>query len=619
MKHPQNTSIALGKIAIFFLRGKLHFAFITQEHEAKITLCDNYGEEIILSASRIILLSNDQVINSAEELQSFIHEVESRINSFKLPPLQGQTFSQICDLLMLDNDVQRFALYLHLKHNPEAYYQKHEHFFSRNAAEQESFRQAREAAALRKDYLNAVESFIRDQNEAALTPDVATELITDLRKILQGERVEDMENLLSRISSKAEIPSLASQIRHRLHDASEDPIFAATGLPYAFTGLPEPLCVRATHLPFSGVQAFCIDDEDTLDYDDAISFESGVNSYSLGIHVSNLASFLNPEHPLFHAALERVSSLYLPPEIIPMLPLKYSQQEFSLCADSQRIVLSLMLELSAEFRILKSELKIQKIAIEHNLSYASVDKDKQDPRFSKLLQIADFLRNQRDPGREKERYYYGLKAQGDAASIKRIDNLSPARMMVEEMMILYNRSIAEYAIKNKLPLLYRNINQFLDEHQEVRSSSAFLATSPGYHPGIGAEAYLHATSPIRRVVDIINQMQICEYLENGRLLFENEALSAMIPGIEKRILQIRDTVQRSERYWFLKYIEQNHLHKPLQARLKGFVNGRIKADILPWGKQVLLDCPAESRDEYFHIVVYQIDWDRRILKADLID
>jgi hypothetical protein len=48
------------------------------------------------------------------------------------------------------------------------------------------------------------------------------------------------------------------------------------------------------------------------------------------------------------------------------------------------------------------------------------------------------------------------------------------------------------------------------------------------------------------------------------------------------------------------------------------VNGKLKAEILPWRKLVLLDTAAKPDDEYFHFVVYAVDWVKYCLKVDII-
>jgi hypothetical protein len=622
MNHPQQHDLTVGQVAIFYHRGLLHFGFVAEVSHTKITLIDTASEAIALSPSRIIIASDQFVANDPDQLADFKQQALQLSETFQPISISGESFQELCDKHQIADDLKRFALYLHLKNHPEYYYQKHDRFFSRNADESKLYLESRSRELMRKDYLQRVERYIAysafSNNGSILDAPDAQNLILELRQILQGNRKEDLEKLLIQHSEDGNPIPLAIRLRKSLRDFSDDPALDTSGLPISFLYCAESISLSMPTLPLASHTAFSIDDDDTVDYDDAISLQSTDIGYRLGIHVSNLAQVIDAGSLLFAEAMERVSSLYLPSVKVPMLPPRFSENELSLRSDGARAVLSLYLNVDQEFAITDSELKQEMIVIERNLSYTQVDKSSHEEVYRNLLRITAKLREQRDISGDKERFYYTLKASPDRVLIKRVDTQSPARMMIEELMILYNRSIATYATRKNLPLLYRNINQFLDENKEVRNSSAFLATSPGYHPGIGAEAYLHATSPIRRVVDLINQMQVCSMLTEDKGRFDEPELLGMIPPIEKRILQIKETVMRSERYWFLKYIEQEQLNNPLQAVLKGYVNGKLKAEILPWGKQVLLDTPAKPQDSYFHVVVYAVDWDRRILKADLI-
>lgn len=622
MNHPQQHDLTVGHVAAFYHRGLLHFGFVSEIANGKITLIDTSSEAISLSPSRVILASKEFVATDPACLADF--KRQALLDSEQLSPItiSGESFGDICARLQVIDDIKRFALYLHLRNHPELYYQKHDSFHSRNTEESKLYLESRSRELLRKDFLQRVEIYIKslltNHDNSGLEASDVQNLILELRQILQGNRKEDLERLLMRYSEDGNAINLALRLRKELGDISHDPALDASGLPISFLYNAENISLILPTLPLADHPAFSIDDEDTVDYDDAISLQATACGFRLGIHVSNLALAIDADSPLFVEAMDRVSSLYLPSVKVPMLPPRFSENEFSLCSNGAKAVLSLYLNVDKDFGITDSELKQELIVIERNLSYSQVDKAIQDPEIQNLMRITARLKEQRDVNGDKERFCYTLKAGPDSVTIKRVDTQSPARMMIEELMILYNRSIAAYATRCKLPLLYRNINQFLDENKEVRNSSAFLATSPGYHPGIGAEAYLHATSPIRRVVDLINQMQVCSMLSDQEGRFNEAELLRMIPIIEKRILHIKETVTRSERYWFLKYIEQEQLNTPLQALLKGYVNGKLKAEILPWGKQVLLDTTAKPQDSYFHVVVYAVDWEKRILKADLI-
>ena len=620
MNHPQSISELTHKVALFFSQNILRFGYVKETANGKALLIDTEDIGTMLSPARIILLSDTKKASSPEQLYSFKEQVLKISEGFEPISLQGESFAEICDKMQINQDDQRFALFLYLKAHPETYYQKHERFYQRSPEECLAYEQARTEAHMRYLYLESVARFIAGSTaeDAELSDEDSLQLRQELRDILQGIHHDDLEKLIAGSKLGKDIEQSAISLRERLGDYAGDPVLMVSGLPIAFDRQIPEAPEMLSQLPHAELHAFSIDDEDTLDYDDAISLQSIDDHYRLGIHVSNPSRCLHPDHPLFQEALSRVSSLYLPSLNVPMLPPLYSSDVFSLRQSGERNVLSLYLSLDSELNAKAWELKSESIRISENLSYHEVDHDSINPVYKLLHRISNRIREQRDAPRDQDRYYYNLKVVDGRVQMKRIDTLSPARMMIEELMITYNRSIATYAKINQIPLLYRNISQFVDQNQAVRSSSAYLSTQASYHPGIGAEAYLHATSPIRRVVDLINQMQVSRRLSGQDVAFSSEELTALIPSIEKRVLLIRDTVNRSDRYWFLKYIEQDKLHTPLEAILKGYVNGKLKAEILPWRKLVLLDTAAKPDDEYFHFVVYAVDWLKHCLKVDII-
>jgi ribonuclease R len=63
-----------------------------------------------------------------------------------------------------------------------------------------------------------------------------------------------------------------------------------------------------------------IDPPDAKDYDDAISIKRTANGWELGVHIADVAHYIEPGTPLDLEAKERGNSVYLPRLVIPMLP-----------------------------------------------------------------------------------------------------------------------------------------------------------------------------------------------------------------------------------------------------------------------------------------------------------
>nr|MDK2850904.1 exoribonuclease [Candidatus Cloacimonadota bacterium] len=612
-------SLQEGTIVLYYDKGHLQLAIIKEVGDKICTLLTETQNQTRINPSRFVLTTSSSFDPSWASLQNFTQKVRSTNFAAISIPQPGMDFATLQDSLNIKDDVKRFALYYFLKDDPATYYQKHELFFQRTAEEKDEYHRLKAKEQERQEYLQQIRNWILDQSQG-IDDHFRNQLIEELRLFLQGEKIDDLQKILS--ANDMDPIKQAIRLRIRLQDdlPNHDPALEASGLPVTFP--PAVLDISLDPLAPETIndEAFCIDDEDSKDFDDALSLRELSDGYLLGIHVSNIAYFIKPDDALFDTARSRVSSLYIPSGVVPMLPPIFSEDRFSLIQGHERAVLSLYVRFDQNFEIKSTQIVPQNIIIRENLSYDKVDRSWNEPRFILFRRIAEVLRKQRDPeSREQnKRYVYNFKLTEDKIKVKRIDLFSPSRMMIEEMMIYYNRCLAEYAQTHNLPMLFRNIKRFPGREDEPQGSFAFLDTNAAYHPGIGAHGYLHATSPIRRFVDLINQMQIMAQLGHSYLPFSAETLQDMILYIEKRIQLIRITMQRSERYWLLHMIRDEMLNTPLRGIVKGFSEGKYRVDILPWSKQVLVKIDAVPSHEEFSFVAYDIDLDKMLIFADLI-
>ncbi|MCK9558056.1 MAG: ribonuclease catalytic domain-containing protein [Candidatus Cloacimonetes bacterium] len=607
---------AVGHTVAFYDQGSLHLGLVAalEAENYNILLLDKQYR--IINPSRIILCSKACYPPLEQSLADFVHQLQLQ----ELPELtvstEGQSFEDIAQANRITGDFQLFALLLFLKDNPQIYLQKHDLYYRRTPESEAKYLRDMKKQEVRQQYLDAV---IRLAHHPEQSPDpgLRADLLLDLRLLLQGERIDDLAKALKNAGNIN-----PAWLRKALGDTLSlpDPPMLESGLPIAFIKEDWATGLRTPHIATKPITAFCIDDEGSRDFDDALSLEKDEEGYLLGIHVSNLADYFDRNHALFLEAKARISSLYLPSGIVPMLPPLYSERMFSLNANQDKAVLSLFVRFDTNYNMLESNIEMTSIRVMKNYSYRDVDRAMQHDAWQPLFRIADALNTQREPveKNDAQRYIYNLVADAQELQFKRIDLFSPSRRMIEEMMILYNRFLADFTIKHNIPVLYRNIKQIYDEEKQWQISTAYLSTEAGFHPGIGAEAYLHVTSPIRRFVDLVNQMQVVGFLRKEVPAFTTDDLDQLIPVIDKRLLLLRETAQRSERYWVLKYVERYLLHTPMEGCLKAVINGKYRVELLPWSKQVFVALDAIPQNDIFTFAVYDIDWDKMLLKADLI-
>jgi exoribonuclease-2 len=159
-------------------------------------------------------------------------------------------------------------------------------------------------------------------------------------------------------------------------------------------------------------------------------------------------------------------------------------------------------------------------------------------------------------------------------SLQEIDEQSPARSLVGEMMVLANSIMAECAAANDVPLIFRgqphpdrnrSIDPLIpdgparDYAQRSLLKKSTVSTSPEPHASLGLKAYAQITSPIRRYADIVNQKQLLCWLSTGQPYFTHSDLQEIIHDTEETLSRANQISRESKRFWLLRYIEE-HRH-----------------------------------------------------------
>jgi hypothetical protein len=624
-----------GRIVAFYDQTKLCIGLILETADRHGIVAQNEKESLRLTDDRFILNSELPVDPATlESLELFQHLVSEQINI-----LEGQnTLSLLSELdgaFDLDtacaqtgclSDPQRFALLFLLRGHPELFQCKKGMYQARSVEERihllERLRQEQERA----EYLVKVKEFIQD-SPTAFSEEERFVLSRELRSLLMNGEPKDLGKLIRSALPEQTLEHSILQLRLRLGDITPatDPIAEQSGIPVCF-----PVTLADTALDVfppenTETTAFSIDNPDTQDHDDAISFVPTDQGFRIGIHISDVSSRLDKSSALYAEARERVSSLYLTAQTIPMLPEILSSSRFSLVQNARHPVLSLYLEVNSDLKIIERSFRRESILISRNLFYNDVDSQLQEEPFSTLQRFVRIHRGERGASGNdgRQRYYWMLKKRGDELYFVREDSQSPARIIVEELMVLYNRLLAEQAGKNTLPLIYRNIQLFEapdeEEGGQVYGAQAYLSTEGKFHPGIGSAAYLHATSPIRRFTDIVNQGQFMTLLEGKEQQYSQAELEELIPRIEARLLFLREISRKSERYWLLKYLEQKHLHEPLDAVVLRKVREGYLIELTRWEKKIVLRCEdSVPLDIPVKAVISGVDPDELIAQGDIV-
>jgi exoribonuclease-2 len=323
---------------------------------------------------------------------------------------------------------------------------------------------------------------------------------------------------------------------------------------------------------FRNLPILTIDGPATRDFDDALHIEKQGENYLVGIHISDVGLFVKPGTALFDEALQRGTSIYFPEKPLPMFPQPLSEGKLSLFKDENRPAVSFLVLLSPTAEILKYELVHSIISVKRQLTYSEADRlIKQEEELAGLAALSKLLRQRRVNNGALllpvPELHISIKPD-DTIEINRYDSDTPSKILVAEFMILANTIGAQFVSDREAPGLYRCqmeprqriIDGFEKDitkviQQRKRLSPMSLLTTPKIHSGVGAPQYTTVTSPIRRLLDLIMQLQISSLI-NGQGIFFSKKDMKHFGGIILTTLDKANQVRHlRQRYWILKYLE----------------------------------------------------------------
>ncbi|WP_072523898.1 ribonuclease R [Clostridium sp. Marseille-P3244] len=236
-----------------------------------------------------------------------------------------------------------------------------------------------------------------------------------------------------------------------------------------------------------------IDGEDAKDLDDAVSLDREGENYRLGVHIADVANYVQERSALDREALERGTSVYLADRVIPMLPHKLSNGICSLNAGEDRLALSCIMTISPEGEILEHQIAETVIRVDRRMSYNKVESvlngEEQAlteyaefvPMIAQMKELSDLIRKRR--GRRGSIDFdfpetkIELDEQGRPVDVHPYER-NAATKIIEDFMLMANETVAEEYFWREIPFLYRT-HETPDE-EKIRQLSAFV-NNFGYH------------------------------------------------------------------------------------------------------------------------------------------
>ena len=334
---------------------------------------------------------------------------------------------------------------------------------------------------------------------------------------------------------------------------------------------------RRLRADYTRKHTFTIDDISTQDMDDAISMERTPDGYELGIHITDVAWALAPESALDREARRRATSLYCADQTVNMLPRVLSDMRLSLRQGDVRPSISVVAQLSEHFEIREWTVTPSFIRVAQRYTYDDVDLllEHEDETLMRVYHAAIACEEERirkGAVRVHRREVVPFVEDDGSIRLLEIDEESPARSLVAELMVLANSLMAQFAVQHNLPVIFRgqerpdeNARQALVDVPEgpakdftarTKLKKSTMSFEPHYHAGLGLDAYIQATSPIRRYLDLCHQRQFLSFFKRQQPWMSKSEFEPVASEVEVHLNAANLASRETKRYWLLRYLEQ---------------------------------------------------------------
>lgn len=404
---------------------------------------------------------------------------------------------------------------------------------------------------------------------------------------------------------------------------------------------------------------FTIDPFDAKDFDDALSITKLENgNFSVGVHIADVSHYVTKNSPLDKEAVTRGNSVYLVGKVIPMLPEELSNGICSLVPDEDRLTFSVLFEITSRGKVINYEIVKTVIRSKRRFTYEEVqeiiDSGKGDFKDEILLinNLAKTLRKKRVREGSIEFFspevVFELDENGKPLAVNKKE-IKESNMLVEEFMLLANKTVAEHFAKKghrqARPFIFRIHDK--PEEEKILEFARFVK-SLGYkfnpnatakskefqnlimqakgseeeavinelairsmakavyspknigHFGLGFKFYTHFTSPIRRYSDLLVHRLVEFYSQNkGGINYSLEQLGKICDSISALERLAVDAERRSVKMKQVDYL-QDKLGEEFHAVVSGVTHFGIFVELT----DILAEGLIKARDLENDFYVY---------------
>jgi len=427
---------------------------------------------------------------------------------------------------------------------------------------------AEQGGALRWSAERRVESQWFDTREPMKEGEIALLEVLEHNFLGQKPRAKIIERLGNQIDSGIE-----TRLSERMNEIEKG--FSDASIAQAESAQLPSLADEKNRLDLRHIPFCTIDGENSRDFDDAIAAQPKASGgWKLWVAIADVGHYVPVGSPLDMDARRKMTSVYLPHGVEPMLPEKLSNGLCSLNPGQDRLALCVEIDVSAAGEIEKETFVKAMMRSHARLTYTQVSafidgvSGLPDTASEDVARSLDAAHNAQqamingplgvgriDMGQNERETRLG--DDGKIASIEPRERDSASRL-VEEMMLAANRAAAAAVAASGAPGIFRNhfaptedaldelrlalkkhdvelviegdaitsadFARLVEKHKDhphyamIRSevlhrfSSAVYASENAGHFSLGMAAYAQFTSPIRRYPDLLTHRSIAQII-----------------------------------------------------------------------------------------------------------
>ncbi|OKH25572.1 iron ABC transporter substrate-binding protein [Hydrococcus rivularis NIES-593] len=300
--------------------------------------------------------------------------------------------------------------------------------------------------------------------------------------------------------------------------------------------------------------------------------------WQLGIHISDVAHYIEPDSPLDKAAKKRGTAIYLGQKVLPLFPEAVTRL-CSFAPDENRLAISVLMTFDETGQLLEYEILPTVIRVDHQLSYQQVQSLLNNPEAiePEMAEVVDRLKQlffNLSPLIKAQRIQRGsfeilsetscpYKDEGRIGAIL-VSSALPVRSLLTELTVLTGKAVADHLFALGVPGIYcaqpepdwdeledvlklannLGLDQRLESEEEITSrdyqnltqafskapcvrilnhlllstlKSAKYSSHPAPHFGLAYEdRYTHCLSPGQRYGDLLVQRVLKTIFAEGR-------------------------------------------------------------------------------------------------------